>query len=227
MAEIQCLIQVLTNPSVPCIFLQAPIVPQVMRLLFICPVISILNANIPGHATCADHSLVTTSLLDVALAWSLVLADEVFSRMLAQPVGHLQELFSETVDGLLIHVRLGYQLRECDYAVSDIAKNVVNKDVETHPRVDTDAQLHRYLLHPSQPILLLRYSRARVSPDTGCARIFVLKVSKTSVIHGDYFSPVEQDATQASLKVFFKTGHNFLQDICLRTTWSSLRLLES
>ena len=51
-----------------------------------------------------------TSLLNVALGWRLILADEVFDDVLAQPAGKLDEFRTEAVDRLLIHVGLSNQL---------------------------------------------------------------------------------------------------------------------
>ena len=48
----------------------------------------------------------TSSLLDILLTRRLVFADEVGDRVLAEPICHLGELLTQTIDRLKIHVGL-------------------------------------------------------------------------------------------------------------------------
>lgn len=48
----------------------------------------------------------TSSLLNIVLTGCLVFADEVGDSVLAQPVRHLGELLTETIDRLKVHVGL-------------------------------------------------------------------------------------------------------------------------
>lgn len=51
-------------------------------------------------------------LLNILLTGCLVLLDKVVVSISAEPICHLAELFTETVDRLRVHVRLGNQLWE-------------------------------------------------------------------------------------------------------------------
>lgn len=56
-----------------------------------------------------------TSLLDVFRVGGLVLADEVLEAVLGEPAAELEQLLAQTVDGLLVHVCLGDELRHGDW----------------------------------------------------------------------------------------------------------------
>jgi len=55
-----------------------------------------------------------TSLFDILLTGSLVLADEVCSSISSEPIGQLWEFLAKTIDWLVIHVGLSNQLRKRD-----------------------------------------------------------------------------------------------------------------
>ena len=55
-----------------------------------------------------------SGLVHILLAGCLVLANEILGRVTAEPVGELDELLAEAVDGLLVHVGLGDEFWEGD-----------------------------------------------------------------------------------------------------------------
>jgi len=67
-------------------------------------------------------SLDATSFLDVFLAWSFILANEVLSGVASEPICHLGEFFAKTVNGLEIHVGLGDKLGQGNLVVLACSK---------------------------------------------------------------------------------------------------------
>ena len=53
-----------------------------------------------------------SSLIDVFLAWRLVLADKVLGDMFAEPSGELHQLLTQPVHRLLVHIGLRNKLRQ-------------------------------------------------------------------------------------------------------------------
>lgn len=56
------------------------------------------------------------SLLGVLSIWALVLVDEISTSVSLQPLTELAELLTQTVDGLLVHVGLGDELRQARWS---------------------------------------------------------------------------------------------------------------
>ena len=61
-----------------------------------------------------DRSSDTADFLDIILAGRFVGGLEEAGGVFAEPLGQLVEFFSEAVDGLLVHVRLGDEFGEGD-----------------------------------------------------------------------------------------------------------------
>lgn len=75
--------------------------------------LQVLSFRLPIHCVVLHRRVSTVaSLLDVILAWGLIFLDEIFGRVLTEPIGQLGQLLPKTVDGLLIHIGLGDEFWE-------------------------------------------------------------------------------------------------------------------
>ena len=77
-----------------------------------CTAISV-DAILHPNAT-TQHHLEILRLLGVFLARSLILVDKIIGGVSSEPVSQFRELFTEAVDGLVVHIGLSNQLGEGD-----------------------------------------------------------------------------------------------------------------
>lgn len=154
--------------------------------------------------------LVRLGLIDILLAGSLVLADKVRGRVAAKPRRELGQLLAEAVDRLLVHVGLRNELGHSDWN----RQRNVNTEMPSKPTEKTGEVLSAIgrgcardlSLSGCRPLLvelvvLLAFEAARRSSE------------HDQDMQGRVVVPVQQDATQALVKVLEQAGDCLLQNL--------------